>query len=111
MCLLLLRHHCHRMATNLRRHAAYLIRHIAICGQCEVASLPTPEGPPTPVVISSAVDFEDGARPSTSKQALQNDLPGVVHQVEVLEKSFKPENHCRLTVLQRHLHPERDENH
>ncbi|KAL8203650.1 UNVERIFIED_CONTAM: hypothetical protein K2H54_058762, partial [Gekko kuhli] len=58
-------------------------------GQLEGASLPAPEGPPTPVVISSAVESENGSRASTSKQALLNDLPGVVQRVEALEKSFK----------------------
>ncbi|KAL8182186.1 UNVERIFIED_CONTAM: hypothetical protein K2H54_046964 [Gekko kuhli] len=59
-------------------------------GHPEVASLSAPEGQPTPVVISSAVDSEDGgSRPSTSQQALQNDLPGVVRRVLALEKDLK----------------------
>ncbi|KAL8177985.1 UNVERIFIED_CONTAM: hypothetical protein K2H54_024813 [Gekko kuhli] len=59
-------------------------------GHHEVASLSAPEGQPTPVVISSAVDSEDaGSRPSTSQQAWQNDLPGGVHRVEALEKGLQ----------------------
>ncbi|KAL8178476.1 UNVERIFIED_CONTAM: hypothetical protein K2H54_048758 [Gekko kuhli] len=59
-------------------------------GHHEVASLSAPEGQPTPVVISSAVDSEDGgSRPSTSQQAWQNDLPGVVRRVEALEKGLQ----------------------
>ncbi|KAL8163490.1 UNVERIFIED_CONTAM: hypothetical protein K2H54_024088 [Gekko kuhli] len=58
-------------------------------GRLEVASILAPKGQPTPVVISSAVESEDGARPSTSQQAPKNDLPGVLHHVEALEKGLK----------------------
>ncbi|KAL8175484.1 UNVERIFIED_CONTAM: hypothetical protein K2H54_026268 [Gekko kuhli] len=59
-------------------------------GRLEVASILAPKGQPTPVVISSAVESEEAeARPSTSQQAPKNDLPGVRHRVEALEKGLK----------------------
>ncbi|KAL8165227.1 UNVERIFIED_CONTAM: hypothetical protein K2H54_035110 [Gekko kuhli] len=67
-------------------------------GRLEVASILAPKGQPTPVVISSAVESEEAeARPSTSQQAPKNDLPGVLHRVEALEKGL---NSLKTTVDQ-----------